>query len=140
MKFVPLFIAIQLASLLLTIIGLPVCALLAFSHDWRMTVSPISGRSILTWPRWAWVWSNDEDGIDGSAPFHPEYSAARRAFVWSALRNPCNNLRFVRGVSKVGRPLWRKTWGAKPGGWYVAAGWNNSGFPVLSGGRNVNAY
>jgi hypothetical protein len=62
------------------------------------------------------------------------------ALVLALIGLPVVGVRFVPGISKVGRPLWRKTWGARPGGFYVAAGWNNSGYPVLSGGRNVNPW
>jgi hypothetical protein len=122
-RYVLLFIAIQLASLVLTVAGFFVCGALAAS-------------GIVPWPAWAWVWNNRIDGLYGPGNPHTKW----QAFYWTALRNPCNNLRFVAGVSKVGRPLWRRTWGAKPGGWYFQAGWNNSGQPVLSGGRNVNPW
>lgn len=136
MKYILLFAFIQLVALVLAVVGVPICAVLAygeFSH---------ASRDGWHWPKWAWIWDNDEDGTF-SAWYHaanPTWSFARTEFVWTALRNPVNNFRYVRGVSKVGRPLWRQTWGAKPGGWYVAAGWNNSGYPILSGGRNVNPY
>ena len=132
MRYVALFGLIQAVSLVLTLIGLPVVGILAFTRSWTI----VAGK-----PQWkggvfTWIWGNLEDGIVG-----PGMTLNRwNAFYWAGIRNPCNNLRYARGVSKVGRPLWRKTWGAKPGGWYVAAGWNNSGFPVLSGGRNVNPW
>ncbi len=136
MKYVALFIAIQLAALLLTIVGIPVCAALAYiGYSF-----PTEGK--WHWPKWAWIWDNEEDGVwpNWYAKANPTWSTARVEFMWTGLRNSANNLRYVPGVSKVGRPLWRKTWGAKPGGWYAQAGWNNSGFPVLSAGRNVNPY
>lgn len=139
MRYIGLFILIQLASLVLTIVGIPICAILADIEFWQ----PAPDKDdIYHYPAWAWVWDNDEDGIMPAwyRRQHPSWSLRRVAFVWTALRNPCNNLRYVRGVSKVGRPLWRKTWGAKPGGFYAAAGWNASGYPVLSAGRNVNPY
>jgi hypothetical protein len=132
-KWILLFIAIQIVALILALVGLPIVALLALAHAWEKP-------GITAQWHWdvaaAWPWDNEVDGIcaPGTTP------TAWRAFYWSALRNPCNNFRFVPGVSKVGRPLWRKTWGAKPGGWYAQAGWNNSGFPVLSAGRNVNPW
>lgn len=140
MKYFFLFILIQIIALILAIIGIPICAVLSFGGYSRQTTGVVLGK--LNWPRWAWLWDNDEDG---TAPLaftnqHPSWSLNRCEFVWTALRNPVNNFRFVPGVSKVGRPLWRKTWGTKPGGWYIQAGWNNSGYPVLSGGRNVNPF
>lgn len=133
MKWILLFIAIQIASLVLVLVGIPVVGLLAYLQVWEKP-------AIAAQWHWAsrafWIWDNAEDGIcaPGTTP------TVWGAFYWSALRNPCNNLRFVPGVSKVGRPLWRKTWGAKPGGYYAQAGWNQSGFPVLSAGRNINPW
>lgn len=122
-KYVLLFIAIQVIALILAVLGIPICATLAAS-------------GVIPWPRWAWLWNNQVDGIYGPGNPHTRW----QAFLWTALRNPVNNLRFVPGVSKAGRPLWRKTWGARPGGWYAQAGWENSGYPVLSAGRNVNPW
>lgn len=124
LKYVLLFVAIQLVSLVLTVIGIPVILVLEFLGAETLT----DGKWHL--PRWAWIFDNAEDGVAPSG----------YTMIGWYLRNPVNNLRFVRGVSKVGRPLWRKTWGAKPGGWYVQAGWNPSGYPVLSAGRNVNPW
>lgn len=142
MKYILLFILVQAVALVLTIIGVPICALYAYVLPNRVAKSPITRLEMLTFPAWAWVWSNDEDGIYPTwyHRVNPTWSYGRTIFVWTALRNPVNNFRFVRGVSKIGRPLWRKTWGAKPGGFYVQAGWNASGYPVLSGGRNSNVY
>jgi hypothetical protein len=172
-KYIALFALIQLVSLVLIILGVPIVGLLAYFYAWepvggkfQWRGDPLAALVIITvvallalhgtW--WSFslafvvvalmiaslirggslvfLWGNLEDGIVG-----PGMALNRwNAFYWSAYRNPCNNLRYLPGVSKVGRPLWRKTWGAKPGGWYVQAGWNHSGFPVLSPGRNVNPY
>lgn len=131
--FVALFVALQLASLVLTLIGIPICGLLAACN--LMTLNGTPG-AVWHWQLnpWTWIWDNEIDGVVG-----PSGPVTRwQAFYWSALRNPCNNLRFVPGVSLKGRPLWRKTWGPKPGGWYVQAGWEPPGYPVLSAGRNIN--
>lgn len=132
-RYVALFVAIQLVSLVLSALGLLVVGFLAIGQSWERESAAAPWHWILAA---AWPWDNQVDGIcaPGTTP------TTWTAFYWSGLRNPCNNLRFVPGVSKVGRPLWRKTWGAKPGGWYAQAGWNGSGYPVLSGGRNVNPY
>ena len=139
MKHISLFVGVQLASLVLTIAGVPICGTLALLHLWHQ--SPIKDGGY-HWPKWAWLWDNAEDGLFPSwyMQQHPTWGLPRIAFVWTALRNPCNNLRYVRGVSAKGRPLWRKTWGDKPGGWYAQAGWNTAGFPVLSAGRNINPW
>lgn len=163
MRYVLLFAVIQLVSLVLLIIGIPVCAGLAYTKSWSFD---IRAQKVGGWsPSWAWLWSNEEDGVFAHwyEVAHPKWSPQRLAFMWTALRNPCNNLRYVPGVSKVGRPLWRKEWSMKaptittwllplprfklpiPYGlalvlkrYYAQAGWNHSGFPVLSAGINVN--
>lgn len=132
MKYIPLFILIQLASLVLTIIGLPVCAYLAYFHGYTYYVN----EDRCHFPKWAWIWDNDEDGV---LPrwYHSEHDAWMNAhiiFVWTALRNPCNNLRFVRGVSVPGRPLWLWTNGKH----YAKAGWEaKTGWPSLSAGSGT---
>lgn len=149
MKYILLFIFIQLAALVLAVLGLPICGWLAYVYGrkrmWRSKGGTGADGGVPgNWyfPRAAWLWSNDEDGVDPSwyTVANPTWGTARRIFTWTALRNPVNNFRYVRGVSKIGRPLWRQTWGAKPGGFYAAAGWNRSGYPVLSLGRNFNVY
>ena len=105
------FFVIEFVSVNLTVIGLFVCLL-----PYRMV---------------PWIWKNDIDQPAGTR---------WQFYVWIALRNPVSNLRLVPEVSKIGRPYWRKTWGAKPGGFYAHAGWNASGYPVLSAGRNPNAF
>lgn len=146
MLYTLLFIVIQMASLVLTVVGIPICAMLAYLKlsNTASSIATSTAPSIVQyhWPRWAWLWDNNEDGVAALwyRQQNPTWSLARQQFTWSALRNPCNNLRYVRGVSKIGRPLWRITWGAKPGGLYFQAGWNLSGFPVLSGGKNIHDF
>jgi hypothetical protein len=135
LKYIALFLAIQLVSLILVILGVPLCAALAYLHGGDFDGTHYH------WPRWAWLWDNEEDGVAPAwyRQAHADWSLERIMFVWAGLRNPANNLRFVPGVSGKGRPLWRKTWGPRPGGWYAQAGWlGTGGWPVLSAGRNVN--
>ncbi|BBH44754.1 hypothetical protein [Pseudomonas sp. KU43P] len=55
-------------------------------------------------PAWAWLWSNDRDGAAGdkrgwwhlNAPFGLGAYHPLSMFVWLALRNPANNMRFTR--------------------------------------------
>ena len=124
-----LFNVIQWASLVLSFVGLFICAWCAWRGNWDKSEYPK-----WHWGRkWAWLWDNAEDGIaprwyqDAHLNWHIDHCA----FVWTAIRNPCNNLRFVPGVSKVGRPLYQKVWRQ----WYFHAGWNDRGWPVLSGGK-----
>ena len=58
-------------------------------------------------PRWAWLWDNDEDGIDGPPWYRNGYALKHPVakhfprFWWLAVRNPVNNLRFVRPFMMV---------------------------------------
>lgn len=121
-----LFWLIQVVSANLFIPGL----IVSIVAPWHL----VDGKGHWNW-RVAWVFDNQEDGIFGPGP-----QTRGQAIKWAGWRNFVNNLRYVHGVSKKGRPLWRKTWGPKPGGLYFQSGWNSSGYPVLSGGRNVNPY
>jgi hypothetical protein len=109
-KYIPLFVLIQLVNLPLMAAGWFVCLLPVglVPPPWR------NPDVMLSWTYW-------------------------QRYTYEAWRNPVSGLRNVPGVSGKGRPLWRKTWGARPGGWYVQAGWESS-YPVLSGGRNVNTW
>jgi hypothetical protein len=131
--YICLFAAIQLVSLALTIIGLPICALLSVAalettQPSRTSKAPAAS-VVWGWPKPFWLWSNDADGVWGPYPHSRWY-----AFYWTALRNPVNNLRFVAGVSKVGRPLWYRTWTIRGKLYYAKAGWMSDGFPAFSAG------
>lgn len=142
MKYIPLFTLIQLVSLVLTVLGLPICAALALGANYKC--GPPGSKWHFA-PNWAWIWDNDEDGI---APhWYNPLVTPWKVFAWTALRNPCNNLRYVPGVSKPGRPLWLWTWTVPEnhgpfwgGGWpgkqfYFKAGWEaKTGWPSLSAG------
>jgi hypothetical protein len=43
-------------------------------------------------------WSNDEDGVEAGEEL-VGYPTWMRIIYWSAIRNPANNLRFVKGLS-----------------------------------------
>lgn len=122
MKYIALFILIQLVSLVLTIVGIPVCAVLAWGRFYHYDQK-------YHWPKWAWVWDNEEDGVAPSG-----YTTRWGQFVWTALRNPCNNLRFVVGVSGSGRPLLYKTWTMFGKEFYLKWGWMSDGYPAFSAG------
>ncbi len=131
-RLAALYLLIQPASGALLLVGLPICAVLAYcdlAHYDRA-----GGR--WHWPAWAWPWDNEEDGTHPHwyAVAHPTWSVARLEFTWSALRNPVNNLRFVAGFSKAGRPLWHRSWTIRGRQFYAQAGWLTDGYPVLSAG------
>jgi hypothetical protein len=106
-----LFVLIQLISLVLTIIGIPVIAV-CLDHRWTIP----------------WIWRNDDD------PPGSPLAAGHNAFVWLALRNPVANLRHVKEVSAVGRPLFYRTWTDFGKQWYVKLGWMSNGYPACSAG------
>lgn len=92
--------AMATLSYVLAIAGLPIVALLAFREWWGPGRSAL-GHPITVWsPRWAWPWSNLEDGVippqlvNGN-PYMLHWSERWRAFVWCAWRNKVSNLRFT---------------------------------------------
>lgn len=54
---------------------------------------------ILAWDRaYMYLWGNDEDGISGPVDYwasHPSWTMRRTIIMWSLVRNPVNNRRFV---------------------------------------------
>lgn len=89
-------------SAVLWVIGIPVCAWLAYTRNWSPTYSYLHPeRTIYTWPAWAWIWSNDEDGVKGSKEWQETHSERWGAFLWTAIRNPSNNLRFVPFLNPI---------------------------------------
>lgn len=128
-----LFSIIQMIAFVVMLFGilllLPLCAL----RYWTIRESRyFPGRTIAVWRGgWlTWIWGNEEDGVIGADFFRARFKDERlSAYLWSAWRNPANNLRFI--FQWKGGPFWRR----ERSGWYVQAGWNSSGYPVLSGGR-----
>jgi hypothetical protein len=97
--------ALLLLRLVLIIVGLPIVAVaLPFR---RNTTSVSDQRPIVVLPSWAWLWSNDYDGVlgdkrgwwDANAPFGLGANHLFSMWVWTAVRNPVNNLRLIPGVS-----------------------------------------
>ncbi|MCO7655663.1 hypothetical protein NJC11_29640 [Pseudomonas aeruginosa] len=110
---------LALARLAAIVLGLPVVAVAAFFP--QAGVSASDGRPIVNLPRWAWLWGNDFDGLDGDkrawwadncdalvlfgllpllrrlrlpVPALPVTSWLAR-FWWAAVRNPANNMRLL---------------------------------------------
>lgn len=98
-----LFALIQIVNLPLMVLG------------WFICLSPPLARV-------SWLWWNSDDGAVGDTWL--------KRYIWLAWRNPVANLRHVPGVSKVGRPLFYKTWR----GHYVKLGWMSNGYPAFSAG------
>lgn len=52
-------------------------------------------------PKWAWIWGNDEDGLDGPPWYrnrNPDWSKNFRRYIWLGWRNRVHNLREVRWI------------------------------------------
>ena len=127
-KFVALFAAIQLTSLVLTLVGIPLLAVAAWRRDYYQDI--LNPGLKFHWnQKWLWIYDNEEDGI---APVWYNPSVSRyRVWLWTAIRNSCNNLRYVRGVSDPTYPIfWAEgTLMQKPK--RVLIGWNHSGSPTI---------
>ena len=57
-----------------------------------------------------WLWDNEEDGIYGADFWIKKYNGVRdfkTAYMWSAVRNPVNNMRFIFGIN---RDTWKKNY------------------------------
>jgi hypothetical protein len=107
-KYVPLFLLIQLVNIPLTVLGWFIC-LLPYAN-----IPPL------------WQNRDDEALLDRMTPW--------QRYVYLAWRNPVANLRHVPGVSKAGRPLWIKNWTIRGKTYYAKAGWLSDGYPCLSAG------
>lgn len=106
----PIFVVfwiVRLAIFLpLAIMGIP----LVYWQTSRGKHSPRPSKrfshTLLLWSTWfMWPWQNEEDGVDGLRGGDPAqqwwadktagWSPQKRIFVWSALRNPVDSLRWV---------------------------------------------
>lgn len=110
MIWLPVFILawlLRLAVFLpLAIIGVPLLYLLAQVGHVETRRSKRFDRYLLQWRPPFGLYCNDEDGIDGLRGNDPaqqwwadktaSWSPQKRIWVWSALRNPVDSLRWVR--------------------------------------------
>ena len=138
------FVAIQFVMLFFTIIGwfllIPFCLFKAWGEH-----TPVIFSTTIVLDQWDWrplnyIYGNPEDGVSGQyarvwlngttqGPFMPAAWAPWRAYRWSALRNSTDNLKYV--FRRDDGPFKRFEFCS----WYVQAGWNTRGLPVISGGR-----
>jgi hypothetical protein len=132
----PVWIARLAVLLFFAILGIPIVALLAWQAWFWPTPSTRFGRTVLQFPLIAWPYCNFEDGVDGLrggdlaqqwwADKTAGWSPQKRVFVWSALRNPVDSLRWVPILNPVIIPRDVRFIGmdhepAKgEGGWYFA--------------------
>lgn len=138
---VPVSIVLWLARIAifvpLAVLGLPIVYLLASQAlCWPTRSKRFPDRILLKFPHAFALYDNDEDGVDGIRGGDPAqqwwadktagWSPLRRIFVWSALRNPVDGLRWVPLLNPLIDPAKVRFVGmdhepAKgEGGWYFA--------------------
>lgn len=113
-----LILAVFIIRMVMVLAGLLIVAV-ALPWSYTEGYTNLAGWQMRKLPRWAWLWSNDHDGIEGDTEgryqvrdgygfgWWPRYN-------WAALRNPANNFsRHVIGFhfGKVERIEWN---GSRP--------------------------
>jgi hypothetical protein len=129
------FGVVQLISLVATIIGWLLLIPFCLAQAWDNNVPD----------RWTWqplnaVYGNPEDGVIGQhaliwnstgqkVPYMPGAWAPWRAYCWSALRNSCDNLKYI--FAWQNGPFYTRQFGSRT----LKVGWqleNGQKVPVLS--------
>jgi hypothetical protein len=96
------WVFLLLSNLILDLLGLFV---VAAAIPFRVPgVSGSDGRPIVNLPRWVWLFGNDYDGLLGdkrgwwaaNTPFGWPVDSFWAMWWWAAIRNPVNNMRFVK--------------------------------------------
>ena len=96
------FLSLFVANVVLDVIGLVVVAI---ALPFRVKgYSGSDGREISNLPKWAWLFGNDYDGLLGdrrgwwaeNTPFGWPVDSFMAMWWWAAVRNPVNNMRFVK--------------------------------------------
>lgn len=114
--FILSWIAFLLFRTLMILLGFVIIVPAAFFYDKlsSLEISRINGRWIRNWKyRFMYPWSNDEDGIEAGEELIG-WPRTFRIIYWSAIRNPANNLRFVKGMSCLIEPQNVKYVATKP--------------------------
>ena len=97
--FIPTWILFFIIRTLFILLGLIIVPILSIFNLTKEETSKVNGRKILNWKyKLFYIWSNDEDGVIAGEELL-DYPSWIRMIYWSAIRNPANNLRFVKGIS-----------------------------------------
>lgn len=135
------FVMVQLISLVATVVGWFVLIPFCLGRLWLLdmqTKSIKDGRFIDTWDSRIIqaIYGNPEDGvsgaqalISGNQPYMPEAWAPWRAYCWSALRNSCDNLKYVFAWKDGPFKQWTLFGRPQHAGWQMENGFN---VPVIS--------
>lgn len=102
----PLWVTYSLVSFALTALYLPVIVVLARREAWVARPSKVYSdrRMVLAWRGgWlTWFAGNEEDGVTGAKWYrelHADWPDWKKAIMWSAFRNPANNMRWIRWLN-----------------------------------------
>lgn len=134
------FALVQLIMLAATVVGWVVLIPFCLGRRWGVDPKPSIKDGLRAIDRWEWeplnyVYGNPEDGVSGlwaltsAGDYMPGAWAPWRAYCWSALRNSCDNLKYVFAWEQ-GPLLERSILGRN-----VKLGWqkeNGFNVPVLS--------
>lgn len=96
--FIPTYLLFLILRTVGILLGWVLIPTLAFLHPYttKKEISIINGREILNFKyKFMFPWNNQEDGIAGASEFKDK-AMWFRIIYWSAVRNPVNNLRFVK--------------------------------------------
>lgn len=95
------FVFLFLSNIVLVLLGFVIVAIaIPFRVD---DFSESDGRRIVNLPKWAWLWGNDFDGLQGdkrgwwaeNTPFGIAVDSYLAMYIWTAFRNPANNKRLT---------------------------------------------
>lgn len=97
------FFLIRSIFILLGLVLVPVATAFRLYHTIKI-FTPFGPRDILAWRyKILWPWGNEEDGLAAGEEF-PTMPLWFRIIYWSAIRNPANNLRYVKYLSVQIKP------------------------------------
>ena len=99
-QFTILF-AIRAVVMLLGFIVVPVALLFRKENVLKSMVIDSAKRPFIELPKWAWLWSNDEEGMASFyAPWWEAHDGKADTYwamlKWGCIRNPANNMRFTK--------------------------------------------
>lgn len=99
----PIWLTIRLLFIIAGLVVVPIALL--FRTESEAARKPYPERKIVHLPKWAWPWDNDAEGMMSWMDEWPQMcwngkpDSFLSMFQWAAIRNPANNLRFVRGMA-----------------------------------------
>ena len=103
---VPLWAVYSAVALVLWIVGAAIIPVMAWRQWWelRPSFAYADRRPVMCWRSRLVdrVWGNAEDGVTGAQWYrelHADWSESKQALMWSAFRNPTNNMRFIQIVN-----------------------------------------